>query len=272
MAQKKIGIYGSLESTANNKVEDLYLIVDGQSIVFSVKNNITNQYVSFEYFLNTGDNQGWSQLMAYLQNNSRLMHAFYKHIYFIMNTSHVVLSNGTSNTDNLQYQHELNLVHGIKSEEEIYTNEIGSGKVLVYGVPDALSTLLTRAFPTGKWQHYAAYLINNLPANGVFVQLFDTNFCLYIVVDGQVKLLNYYPIEGKDQNSYVVLNACINSGTDSNIVPLYVYGYNAEQHEFIKMVAPYFESLHLMKAPEEGIGSKLNLDYPNHTYSTYFIF
>ena len=54
MAQKKIGIYGTLQSTANNKVEDLYLIVDGQSIIFSVKNTSTNAYVAFEYFVKTG--------------------------------------------------------------------------------------------------------------------------------------------------------------------------------------------------------------------------
>jgi hypothetical protein len=272
MAQKKIGIYGNLESTANNKVEDLYLIVDGQSIVFSVKNNISQEYVSFEYFLNTGDNQGWSQLMAYLQNNSKLMHAFYKNINFIINTPRIVLSNINSNLDVLQYQNELNLVHGVKSEEEIYTNEIGLGSIIVYGVPDALSTLLTRAFPTGKWNHYASYLMNNFRDNGVYIQLFDNNFCLYIVEAGKVKILNYFPIEGNDQNSFMVLNACVNTDTNTNSIPLIVYGYNPEQHEFIKMVAPYFESLQLEKAPAEGIGSKLNLDYPNHTYSTYFIF
>jgi len=52
MAKKKIGIYGVLESTANNKVEDLYLIVDEYAIAFSVKNNIANTYQCFEYFVN----------------------------------------------------------------------------------------------------------------------------------------------------------------------------------------------------------------------------
>lgn len=272
MAQKKIGIYGNLESTSNNKVEDLYLIVDGQSIVFAVKNSKSNEFVAFEYFVNSGDNQGWSQLIAYLQNNSKLIHAIYNNIHFVMNTPRVVLSNQHTNATNLHYQNELNLVHGSKVEEEVYTNEISSGMVLVYAVPDALSTLLTRSFPIGKWHHYSEYVINNLVNNGVYILLFEHEYCLCIREAGQIKLLNYHPIEGKDQNSYIVLNSCVGSNTNSNTSPLIVFGYNEEQHEFIKMVAPYFESLKIVKAPDVGLGSKLNAEYPNHTYSTYFIF
>ena len=73
MAKKKIGIYGVLESTANNKVEDLYLIVDESAIAFAVKNNISNIYQCFEYFVNDPENIGWNQLVAYLQNNSKLI-------------------------------------------------------------------------------------------------------------------------------------------------------------------------------------------------------
>ena len=56
MAKKKIGIYTSLDSTFNNKVEDLYLIVDRESIVFSVKNINRNEFVAFEHFENSADN------------------------------------------------------------------------------------------------------------------------------------------------------------------------------------------------------------------------
>ncbi len=272
MAQKKIGIYGTLQSTANNKVEDLYLIVDGQSIIFSVKNTSTNAYVAFEYFVNNGEQEGWSQLIAYLQNNSKLMHAFYKQVHFVMNTPRVVLSHTQTNDVTFQYQNELNFVHGIKSDEEIYTSTIGADKLLVFGVPDALSTLLTRAFPTGKWSHYAAHLISITQPTGVYIHLFEYTFCLFIIEDGGIKLLNYAPIEGSDQNSYAVLNSCINTGINTNTTPLLVAGYNEQQHEFIKMVAPYFEKLDIVKAPNEGIGSNLNSAYPHHTYSTYFIF
>jgi hypothetical protein len=77
MAKKKIGIYTDLVSTFNNKVEDLYLIVDKESIVFSVKNKISNEFVAFEHFVNTPDNIGWHQLIAYLQNNSKLTQAVF---------------------------------------------------------------------------------------------------------------------------------------------------------------------------------------------------
>lgn len=272
MAQKKIGIYGTLQSTANNKVEDLYLIVDGHSIIFSVKNTSNNEYVAFEYFVNNGEQEGWNQLIAYLQNNSKLMHAVYNNVHFVMNTPRVVLSHSNTNDTAFQFQNELNLVHGTKSDEEIYTSKIGEHTLLVFGIPDALSTLLTRAFPIGKWSHYAAHLIKNAQPTGVYVQLFEYAFCLFVVEEGNIKLLNYAPLEGSDQNSYILLNSCINLGINTNTTPLFVAGYNEQQHDFIKKVAPYFENLSIVKAPNVGIGTNLNAAYPQHTYSTYFIF
>lgn len=272
MAQKKIGIYGTLQSTANSKVEDLYLIVDGQSIIFSVKNIQTNEYIAFEYFVNHGDNQSWSQLVAYLQNNSKLMHAVYHQIHFVMNTPRVILSQQNTHVEALHFQHELNVVHGIKIEEEVYTNSIGFDKVIVFGVPDALSTLLTRSFPTGKWYHYAQFLIQQSVHDGVYISLFEFDYCLLIVKDGIVQLCNYANLESPDQNSYMVLNSCVQVGVDTNSTALFIQGYHTEAHSFVQKIAPYFESLQVSKGPTTGVGASLNASYPNHTYSTYFIF
>lgn len=95
MAKKKIGIYGALESTANNKVEDLYLVVDESAIAFSVKNHVSNTYQCFEYFVNDPENIGWNQLVAYLQNNSKLIQNTYSNIYFVMNNSSYTVTKNT---------------------------------------------------------------------------------------------------------------------------------------------------------------------------------
>lgn len=272
MAQKKIGIYSELESTPNNKVEDLYLIVDSQGIVFSVKNNFKNEYVAFEYFSNSGDQKGWSQLFAYLQNNSKLMHATFQSVYFVMNDSRVVLSNEHFKEEVFHYQNELNIIHGNKQDEEVYALQVPEKQVVVFGVPDALNILLSRSFPTGKWQHFVNFLLKQTVQDGVYVHLFEQNICLFIVESGKTKLLNYFPIETKDQNSYTILNACVNNGINTNEIPLIVFGFDSNQHDFITMIAPYFKLMDIRKAPDKGIGSNLNNSYPQHTYSNYFVF
>jgi hypothetical protein len=52
-------------------------------------------------------------------------------------------------------------------EEEIQLQKIGQDQVLVYSIPDALSTLLTRSFPTGKWVNYLSSLISSNHNDGV---------------------------------------------------------------------------------------------------------
>ena len=64
MAKKKIGIYGILESTANHKVEDLYIIVDHHSIHFAVKHLESNKYIAFESFVSGTDLNGFAQLLS----------------------------------------------------------------------------------------------------------------------------------------------------------------------------------------------------------------
>lgn len=271
MAKKKIGIYGLLESTANNKVEDLYLIVDNHSIAFSVKNHISNTYRCFEYFVNDSDHFGWSQLVGYLQNNSKLIQNTYRYIYFVLNNANYIVTKKYPTQDPLLYKNELSLLHDIGPDEEVQLSYLLNDLVLVFSIPDNLHTLLTRSFPTGKWQHYTEFLIHN-NKNGVGLYMFQTHFCMVIIHEGQLKLLNHYKVGGDDQNTFNLLNTCKSTGTLTNHVTLTIAGLDAEQMNWIKSVAPYFDQTITLKAPNDSIGHHLNKDYPNHTYAPYFIF
>ena len=272
MAKKKIGIYSNLESTPNYKVEDLYLIVDNNNIVFSVKNKISNEFLAFEHFANNADNIGWHQLVAYLQNNSKLIQSIYNNIHFVWNSSRFVLTKKLIKEDTLLYQQELNLLHGASNEEELYLTPFDEQVMLVFSVPDALSTLLSRSFPTGKWHHYSEYVLASQSENAALIYLFEDNYCTRLVKDGKTRMINYYPIEGADQNSYNILNACNHAGLDLNATSLKVWGYNNTQHAFINTIATYFKAGEIMEAPSTGICASLNTSYPQHIYSTYFIF
>ncbi len=272
MAKKKIGIYTSLESTSNNKVEDLYLIVDKESIVFSVKNKIKNEFVAFEHFENSADNTGWHQLVAYLQNNSKLIQGIYGNVYFVWNSARFILTKKMAHEDNLMYQQELSFVHGTNNEEELYITPYDDQFVILFSVPDALSTLLSRSFPTGKWHHFAEYVLATEADNDALVYVFENNYCLRLIKDGRTQLIKYFAIEGNDQNCYNIMNACTNTSIDLNNTHLKVWGTNIQQQEFINTIAPYFNSLAIIDAPDNGVGASLNSSYPNHIYSTYFIF
>ncbi len=272
MAHKKLSVYGNLVSTANNKVENLYLIVDHQSIVFVVKNMLINEFVAIEHFVNTPDQTGWNQLIGFLQNNSTLIHSLFNKIYFVMNGSRMLLTKEHAIEDSLQYANELQLVFGKVQAEEIYATAIDAKHFLVYGVPDELSSLLTRTFPTGKWQHYASYLLQNTSANELQLVLFDTHFIIHIKEQGHTKLLNHYSLSEKDQNIYTVLNACIQAGVNTNTVNLKVIGHPRDHAAFVQTLVPYFMSASFVNVNEAGIGASLNKEFPNSTYAPYLIF
>jgi hypothetical protein len=272
MAKKKIGIYTDLVSTFNNKVEDLYLIVDKESIVFSVKNKISNEFVAFEHFVNTPDNIGWHQLIAYLQNNSKLTQAVFENIYFIWNSPRFIMTKKMNIEDTLLYQQELDLVHGTSSEEELYLKAIDEDKMIVFSIPDALSTLLSRSFPTGKWHHYVEYTVSTEIENAAFLYLFENNYYLRLVIDGKSQLQNYYPIEGDDQNCYTILNACNNIFKSTNTIDIKIFGSNQLKDSFINSLVPYFNSFELIINNRGVVQTSLNKNYPNHIYATYFIF
>jgi len=269
---KKIGIYGVQESTANNKVEDLYLIVDEQSICFVVKNHINGEYIAFEYFENTTDQNGWNQLLGYLQNNSKLIQSFYRQVQFVMNTKRTVLTKSVTTGADAFYHNEFNLVVGTKMEEEIQLQKIGQDQVLVYSVPDALSTLLTRSFPTGKWINYLSSLISSNNTDGVCVAVFNDYFIVLILQNGKPHFVNYFNRSSDEQNQYLVLNACVQANIQPKDSNLNVIGYSAERDLWMQELASYFAGAQMQHAPEAGIGASLNADYPNHHYAPYFIF
>lgn len=274
MAKKKIGIYGQLNSTANNKVEDLYLVVDDHAISFSVKNIQNDSYVAFESFAHTNEDSGWSQLVAYLQNNSKLIHAFYRQIHFVLNQPRMLLSKVQEKKDLTIYMNELNLIQGEKFDEEVVVNTLAyiENGVVVYSVPDSLQSLLSRVFPTGKWSHYAKHLIEKQRENGIYLQVFNSFLCVHIVKDQLTQLLQYIPVESDSQNIYSILNACKALNINPSQMEINVAGFNQEQSHWLNELMHYFEKSYIIIAPDNGVGANLNKEYPQHSFAPYFIF
>jgi len=282
MAKKKIGIYSPLASTPNQKVEDLFLIVDDHSIAFSVKNIEKNTFVAFEYFENEENVEGWGPLMAYLQNNSKLIHAIYRQVHFVLNHSHFIITKKYDSSDPLLYQNELNLLHGQLMDVEIQVNELVNGSMIVFAVPDSLITLLTRTFPIGKWKHYAEWVISTKVGqtaedNGsVQIHLFETNYLLSIQDNGNLKNIKYITSSTPDQNCYSILNACQQLGVIPSQMHLQIVGLehssNQEMNESWTQLGTYFFTTKVISTPSEGIGESLNKEFPHHRYATYFIF
>lgn len=272
MAKKKIGIYGVQESTANNKIEDLYIIVDEQSICFVVKNHTNNDHVAFEYFENNPDQQGWNQLLGYLQNNSKLIQLFYRQVQFVMNSKRTLLTKVVNTNADSFYQNEFRLILGHKIDEELQVQTIANDQALIYGVPDALSTLLTRSFPTGKWTSFVGSLIASIQEDGIYLTLFDAYFIVTCVVNGKTHFVNYFTKRGDDHNQYLLLNVCVQTDINPNLSNLYIRGFSPTRDLWIQALSSYFANVHIEVAPETGVGNTLNKEYPNHSYAPYFIF
>jgi len=282
MAKKKIGIYSPLASTPNQKVEDLFLIVDDHSIAFSVKNIEKNTFVAFEYFENEENTDGCGPLMAYLQNNSKLIHAIYRQVHFVLNHSHFLITKKYDSSDPLLYQNELNLLHGQLMDAEIQVNELVNGSMIVFAVPDSLITLLTRTFPIGKWKHYAEWVISTKVGqtakdnSSVHIHLFETNYLLSIQDNGNLKNIKYITSSTPDQNCYSILNACQQLGVIPSQMHLQIVGLehssNQEMNESWTQLGTYFFTTKVISTPSEGIGESLNKEFPHHRYATYFIF
>ena len=282
MAKKKIGIYSPLASTPNQKVEDLFLIVDDHSIAFSVKNIEKNTFVAFEYFENEENVEGWGPLMAYLQNNSKLIHAIYRQVHFVLKHSHFIITKKYDSSDPLLYQNELSLLHGQLMDAEIQVNELANGSMIVFAVPDSLITLLTRTFPIGKWKHYAEWVISTKMGqraednSSVQIHLFETNYLLSIQDNGNLKNIKYITSSSPDQNCYSILNACQQLGVIPSQMHLQIVGLehspNQEMNETWSQLGTYFSNTKVISTPTSGIGESLNKEFPHHRYATYFIF
>lgn len=272
MATKKISIYSALESTPNQKVEDLYLIVDNSSIILSVKNKKTRHVVAIEHFENNSTETSWQELDSYLQNNSKLVAGIYGNIYFVLNSSKFILTNKLKKEDTLIYQDELNMIHDKINEEELYVTPYNDNLVIVFTVPDGLSTMLSRVFPSGKWHHYVAYILACETKSEVLIYLFENQFCIRITIDGKLQYINYFSLVNHDRNCYHILNACSNTNIKTNVASLKILGYDPVQHPFINKLATYFSVAEIVETPYDGIGVNLNVNYPQNIYSTYFIF
>ncbi len=272
MAKKKIGIYGTLESTANHKVEDLYIVVDHQSIHFAVKHLISNHFIAFESFVSGNEVNGFSQLLAYLQNNSKLMHAVYHHVHFVMNHSRVYISKQQNVKDNTIYQNELNIIFGHQSDEDLFVTPVDQDKVLVYGIPDMYQTLLTRSFPTGKWSHYANAMLSHAQQNGVHIYFFEAYYIVFIRNQNGIQFYKYFEESEEAQNVYNVLSACKHLQINPNTESLYLRGYHAENNHWAIELGSYFNDAIVEQSPEHGVGKALHQEYPHHQFATYFIF
>lgn len=282
MAKKKIGIYSTLVSTPNQKVEDLFLIVDDHSIAFSVKNIEKNTFVAFEYFENEEKVEGWGPLMAYLQNNSKLIHAIYRQVHFVLNHSHFIITKKYASSDVLLYQNELQLIHGQLNDSEIQVNEFYNGSMIVFAVPDSLITLLTRTFPIGKWKHYAEWVISSkkdqtfIDHSSVHIHLFETNYLLFIQEKGNLKNMKYVNSSNPDQNCFTILNACQQLGVIPSQTLLEIVGLEHSPSNEINaswsQLVSYFLETKVISTPIAGIGESLNKEFPHHRYATYFIF
>jgi dihydrodipicolinate reductase len=102
--------------------------------------------------------------------------------------------------------------------------------------------------------------------------MFNNNFCVVIHQEGQLKLINHFKIGGDDQNTYTLLNTCSNAGIVPNVFSLTIAGFDAEQLNWIKTLHRYFADTTILMAPNAGIGTNLNKEFPHHTYAPYFIF
>ena len=271
MATKNISLYSKLESTATQMVEDLYIIVDNSSIIVLVKNKKTSHVVAFEHF-NDSANNGWNDLITYFQINSKLIEGNYGKIYFVLNTTKFILTNRLIKEDTLIYQDEINMIHEKSNDEELYITPFNDQLVLVFTVPDVLSTMLSRIFPTGKWHHYTEYILATEAEHEVQIYLFENKYFIKIVKEGTTQLINYFSIEAQDRNSYNILNACSNTNIKTNISKLKIWGYDSVKHTFINKLAPYFLSGEIIEIPNDGIGEQLNASQSQNIYSTYFIF
>jgi len=207
-----------------------------------------------------------------LQNNSKLIQSYYRQVQFVMNTKRTLLTKTVHTGADAFYHNEFSLVIGTKMEEELQLQKIGQDQVLVYSVPDALSTLLSRSFPTGKWINYLSSLISSNNTDGVCIAVFNEYFILLMIQNGKPHFVNYFNKSGDDQNLYLVLNACVQANIQPKDTQLNVIGYSAERDLWMQELASYFAGAHMQHAPEVGIGASLNADYPNHHYAPYFIF
>ena len=126
MAKKIVGVYSKNISFTENKLNDLYITIDIENLFFSVKNSKTGQFVAFEHFKSGEEEKGWEQLVIFSQNNSKLINLNFTNVFFVWNNSRFILTKKILKQEVLHYQQELNLVHGVNNNDEVFFNTINN--------------------------------------------------------------------------------------------------------------------------------------------------
>jgi len=271
MAKKIVGVYSKNISFTENKSNDLYITIDNSNLFFSVKNAENGQFVALEHFMNDLEDIGWDQLISFAQKNSKLINIPFSNVFFVWNNSRFIITKNVIKQDAIYYQQELNLVHGINNTDEVYFNSIANDLILAYSIPDQLIVSLSKLFTNGVWHHYMEFAMKQGTDKSVSIFLFDQLFCLNIKQDGITKLANCYKLEGANQNTYQILNACNHCAVETNISSVTIWGFEEDKHEFVNTLANYFKTGQLVESAE--CWDKEDIDnWPNNIYTTYFIY
>ena len=271
MAKMIVGVYSKNISFTENKSIDLYITIDNKNLFFSVKSIKNGQFLAFEHYKSAVDEIGWDEKILSAQNNSKLIKLNFNNVFFVWNNKRFTLSKKISKQDVLYYQQELNLVHGVNNHDEIFVNSINDDLVLAFSVPGQIISLTAKLFPNGVWHHYTEYMNNSDSENNALICLFENEFCLKITNNRKIQLVNYFPIEGNDQNIYQIINACNHSSLETNYASLKIWGYEDKQHEFINTLSNYFNAGQVAE-PQEYWDNEDKENCPNNIYSTYFIY
>lgn len=271
MAKMIVGVYSKNISFTENKSNDLYITIDNGNLFFSVKSIKNGQFLAFEHYKSAVDEIGWDELILLAQTNSKLIKLNFNNVFFVYNNARLTFSNKISKQDVLYYQQELNLVHGVNNHDEVFVNSINDYLVIAFSVPVQLINLTVKLFPNGVWHHFAEYLNNSNSENNVLVCLFEKQFCLKITNNRKIQLVNYFPIEGNNQNIYQIINACNHSTLETNYASVKIWGYDDTQHEFINSLANYFKEGEVAESQEYWDNEDKEI-CPNNIYSNYFIY
>lgn len=272
MATKKIGIYGELISTANNKVEDLFVIVEEFAIHLLVKNSTRDGFVAFESFEMQGSNDTYQTLIAFVQSNSNLILSYYRRIKFVNNLSPVVLSKKVASNDPSIYNAEIQLLFGNVIDQEVVSNSINDNTEIIYTIPNALQTLLTTMFPSGKWVHYVQYFIENNNNAGVYVQVFEKVALCIIRDENNILLVKYIPSNNPSDIIYAIMQSTEQLDLKLYNLQVNITGLPENSISILRDFEKYTSSIQFISNTDEIVGSNLNKEDRQQFYRSYLIF
>ena len=272
MATKKLGIYGELISTANNKVEDLYVIVEAFAIHFLVKNTSKDSFVALESFEMNEQTDSYQSLIAFLQNKSNLILSYYRRVRFVNNQSPIVLSKKTTSEDPSIYNAEMQLLFGNVIDQEVVSNAINDNTDIVYTIPNALQTLLTTMFPTGKWVHYVQYFIEKNTQAGVYVQVFGNAALCIIRDENNILLAKYIASTNASDIIYTIMQSTEQMDLKLYDLQVVITGLDGHAETILNQFAKYTSSIQFIPNSDELVGSALKNEEAQQFYLSYLIF